>query len=95
MDAKAVSKLLIPFAASSNVQFLSVFVWGAWSVAMTSIVSFNKPLTRESTSFCDLRGGATLILVSYGLLETIFLGSVFFDLLNINSSVNVKWWGVA
>ena len=26
MDAKAVSKLLIPFAASSNVQFLSVFV---------------------------------------------------------------------
>ena len=59
----AVSRPLMPKAASVNSTSLSARVWGAWSVAMMSITLSFSPLIRALISSSVLRGGLTLALV--------------------------------
>ncbi len=80
--ATAVSRPTMPNAAWSYSTFLSSTVWGAWSVAMQSMVPSRSPSTTAWRSASDRSGGFILVEVSYSVSLTAW-------------SVSSRWWGVA
>jgi hypothetical protein len=61
---KAVSRPLMPNAASAHAQVLSTVVWGAWSVATASMTPSRSPATSAWASARVRSGGLTLARVS-------------------------------
>ena len=61
---RAVSSPSIPGGAESKGRSLSVLVWGAWSVAMASMVPWASPARTAATSASVRSGGWTLKTVS-------------------------------
>ena len=92
-DPKAVSKTLIPLAASANVHAFSLSACGAWSVPITSIVPSATAATSASTSSPDRSGGFTFVSVSYAASPTASGTSPCNPY--THSSVIVRWCGVA
>ncbi len=59
-SAKAVSSPSMPGGAWSSGSSLASWVWGAWSVAMASIVPSARPARMAATSSSVRSGGFTL-----------------------------------
>ena len=64
MVASAVSKPVMPNAAKSYSHCLSTTVWGAWSVAIASMVPSFSPSSNAWRSTSDRSGGFIFVFVS-------------------------------